>query len=150
LLAGVIVAPLAIPYLAARKSVGERPLWEVQIYSARPQDHLTAHPRNATFGEEESHPEQQERELFMGFLVPLIALVGLWPPLSAARIGYALGFLLALDISFGYNGMVYPWLHEYVLPYRGLRVPARMAMVVGLGLAIFAGYGAARIVRLFN
>jgi hypothetical protein len=93
---------------------------------------------------------KQERELFMGFLVPLIALIGLWPPLSAARIGYGVGLLLALEISFGYNGMLYPWLHEYVLPFRGLRVPARMAMVVGLGLAILAGYGAARILRLFS
>jgi hypothetical protein len=44
--------------------------------------------------------------------------------------------------------VVYPWLHAYVLPYRGLRVPARMAMVVGLDLAILAGYGTARLLRL--
>jgi Dolichyl-phosphate-mannose-protein mannosyltransferase len=145
LLAGVIVAPLAIPYLAARKSVGERPLWEVQIYSARPQDYLTAHPRNATFGEEESHPEQQERELFQGFVVPLVALVGLWPPLSAARIGYVLGGLLAFDASLGLNGYSYPWLHAYVFAYKGLRVPARMAMLVGLVLSILVGFGVARL-----
>ena len=62
--------------------------------------------------------------------LPLIALVGLWPPLSATRIGYGLGLLLAFELSLGYNGIIYPWLHDYVLPYRGLRVPARMAMVV--------------------
>src|SRR6185295_6128539 len=77
LLAGVLVAPLAIPYLAARESVGERPLWEIQFYSEKPQDYLTAHPRNAKFGEESSRPEQQERELFQGYVVPLVALVGL-------------------------------------------------------------------------
>ena len=146
----VLVVPMAIPYFAARQNVGERPESEIRFYSAVPGDYLLAHRQNVLVGPQTWRQGKQERELFMGFLVPLIALVGLWPPLSAARIGYALGFLLALDISFGYNGMVYPWLHEYVLPYRGLRVPARMAMVVGLGLAIFAGYGAARILRLFS
>jgi hypothetical protein len=51
-------------------------------------------------------------------------------------------------VSLGFNGMLYPWLHEHVLPYRGLRVPARMAMLVGFGLAVLAGYGAARITNL--
>jgi len=58
-----------------------------------------------------------------------------------------MGFVVAFDISLGFNGVSYPWLHEYVLPYRGLRVPARMAMVVGLALTILAGYGLARICR---
>ncbi len=81
----------------------------------------------------------------MGFVVPLIALIGLWPPLSAARMAYGFGLVVAFDLSLGFNGMLYPWLHEYVLPYRGLRVPARMAMVVGLALAILAGYGVQRL-----
>jgi hypothetical protein len=92
-----------------------------------------------------SHWGKQERELFMGIVVPLVALVGLWPPLSAARLGYGLGLLFAFDLSLGFNGISYPLLHAYVLPYRGLRVPARMAIVVGLCLAILVGYGVARI-----
>jgi hypothetical protein len=83
----------------------------------------------------------------MGIVVPLLALVGLWPPLSAARIAYGIGLVVAFDISLGFNGLTYPWLHDYVLPYRGLRVPARMAMVVGLALSILAGYGMARLCR---
>ena len=95
-----------------------------------------------------SHLGGQERELFTGFLVPLVALIGLWPPLSATRIAYALGLIVAFEVSLGYNGLLYPWLHDYVLPYRGLRVPARMAMVVGLGLAVLAGFGVARLSRM--
>ena len=78
----------------------------------------------------------------------LIALIGLWPPLSAARIAYALGFALAFDASLGYNGYVYPFLHTFAFPYRGLRVPARMAILVGLSLSILVGFGAARIATL--
>jgi hypothetical protein len=145
-----LVVPMAIPYFAARQNVGERPESEIRFYSAVPGDYLLAHRQNLLVGPQTWREGKQERELFMGFLVPLIALVGLWPPLSATRIGYGLGLLLAFELSLGYNGIIYPWLHDYVLPYRGLRVPARMAMVVGLGLAILAGYGAARILRLFD
>jgi hypothetical protein len=143
----ILVVPMAMPYFSARRAVGERPLEEIQFYSATPVNYLAAHPRNTMLGGVTSHWGGQERELFMGIAVPLIALVGLWPPLSVARIAYALGFACAFDLSLGFNGLLYPWFHDYLLPYRGLRVPARMAMVVGLGLAVLAGYGAARIHR---
>jgi hypothetical protein len=144
-LALVLIVPFAIPYFQARESLGDRPVSEIQFYSATPQNYLGAHARNALFGPITTAWGGQERELFQGVAVPLIALAGLWPPLSAARIGYALGLLLAFESSLGMNGVLYPWLHEHVLPYRGLRVPARMAMVVGLALAILGGYGVARI-----
>jgi hypothetical protein len=144
-LALLLIAPFSIPYFKARQTLGERPVSEIQFYSATPQNYLGAHVRNALFGPLTAKWGGQERELFEGIAVPLVALVGLWPPLSAARIGYALGLLLAFEMSLGLNGVLYPWLHAYVLPYRGLRVPARMAMVVGLTLAILGGYGVARI-----
>jgi len=145
LLSVVLVAPFAVPYLKARQSLGERPLSEIEFYSATPQNYLGAHSRNALFGASTAQWGGQERELFQGVAVPLIALIGLCPPLSGARIGYGLGLLVAFEASLGMHGFLYPWLHEHVLPYRGLRVPARMAMVVGLALAILSGYGVARI-----
>jgi hypothetical protein len=144
-LAVILIAPFAVPYFQARRSLGDRPVSEIQFYSATPQNYMGAHARNALFGPITTAWGGQERELFEGLAVPLIALVGLWPPLSAARIGYTLGLLLAFEASLGLNGVLYPWLHEHVLPYRGLRVPARMAMIVGLTLAILGGYGVARI-----
>jgi hypothetical protein len=144
-LAGVLLAPIAPPYLAARASVGERPVWEIEHYSARPHDYLSAHPRNLLRGEAGPGADQPELELFVGFAVPLVALLALWPPLSGARVGYALALLLAFDVSLGMNGVSYAWLHAFVLPYRGLRVPARMAMLVGLSLSVLVGYAVARL-----
>jgi hypothetical protein len=149
-LASLLVIPVALPYLDARRSVGERPVHEVEFYSATPRNYLAAHPQNVLFGRLTSHWGGQERELYMGFAVPLVALIGLWPPLSAPRIAYALGLVFAFDISLGFNGFLYPLLHAYALPYRGLRVPARMAIIVGLSLAILAGYGIARMCRRFR
>jgi hypothetical protein len=42
---------------------------------------------------------------------------------------------------------VYSPFHDFVPGYDGLRVPARFAMIVALGLAALAGYGAAGIAR---
>jgi hypothetical protein len=145
--AGVLVAPLAAPYLAARRAVGERPVSEIEFYSATPQNYLAAHSRNALLGEVTSKWGSQERELFQGIVVPALAVAALWPPLSTARLAYGAGLAVAFDLSLGFNGVLYPWLHAYALPYRGLRVPARMAILVGFSLAVLAGFAVARLSR---
>jgi hypothetical protein len=147
LLAVVLVVPFARPYLAARRSVGERPLDEVKHYSAMPDDYLVADQWNTFFGHLSQQRALRERTLFEGFVVPTIAIAALWPPLTAARIGYAAGLALAFELSLGTNGTAYPWLWQHVVVIRGLRVPARMAIVVGLSLAILVGYAVARISR---
>ena len=63
----------------------------------------------------------------------------------SVRLAYALGLLLAFDVSLGFNGLVYPALYDYFLPFRALRIPARMGLFVGFSLAVLAGYGIARI-----
>ena len=65
--------------------------------------------------------------------------------LARVRLAYALGLLLALDVSLGFNGLIYRGLYDYFLPFKALRVPARMGLMVGFSLAVLAGYGAARI-----
>jgi len=146
-LAAIVVVPVTRPYFAARESVGERPMSEVEFYSALPKDYLVAHPRNVLMGPRSVGQGSQERELYMGVVTPVLAIAALWPPLSAARMGYAVGLAVAFELSLGTNGKLYPWMRAHVLPFRGLRVPARMAIVVGLSLAVLVGYAVARISR---
>jgi hypothetical protein len=146
-LAAVLVAPFVRPYFAARQSVGERPLAEVERYSAVPGDYLVADQWNTLFGSFSPERAARERQLFEGIVVPALALAALWPPISAARIGYAAALALAFELSLGTHGTLYPWLWEHVVLIRGLRVPARMAIVVGLSLAILVGDAVARISR---
>jgi hypothetical protein len=61
--------------------------------------------------------------------------------------GHTVGLATSFELSLGTNGLVYPWLREHFIPFRGLRVPARMAIPVGLSLAILGGYTVARISR---
>jgi hypothetical protein len=60
---------------------------------------------------------------------------------------YVAGLILSVDGSRGFNGVVYPYLHRWLAPVRGLRVPARFGALVGLSLAILAGFGARRALR---
>ena len=65
-------------------------------------------------------------------------------------LAYGLGALIAFDISLGFNGFTYRVLYDYLLPFRGLRVPARMGLMVGFSLAVLAGYGVARLTEMIR
>ena len=90
----------------------------------------------------------QERELFEGFVVPALAR----RCAVAADLGGAHG--LRRRPRAGVRALAR---HQRTsctrgcastsLPFRGLRVPARMAILVGLSLAILVGYAVARISR---
>ncbi|HWW88369.1 MAG TPA: hypothetical protein VNZ26_32465, partial [Vicinamibacterales bacterium] len=75
----------------------------------------------------------------------VLAMVALWPPTSGTRLAYGLGMLLAFDVSLGFNGVSYRLFYDYFLPFRALRIPARMGIMVGFSLAVLAGFGAARV-----
>lgn len=145
--AAVMVAPVAAAYVANRSMVGERAFGVVETYSAQGSDYLAAHWRVARYGTVGAEDHRPECELFPTITPVVLALVGMWPPLSAARIGYVLAFALAFDASLGSNGAVYQVLYDYAPGFRALRVPARFSVLVGLTLIVLAGYGLARLTR---
>lgn len=165
----VIVAmiPLGRAYLAARSVVGERGLEEVAQFSATWRNYLAPPELNVVYGNLFAGFRDPERRLFPGFVAVALAIVGLWPRkhentkpnggsfalswfrgyVSTPQFAYALGLILAFDVSLGFNGVIYRGLYDYFLPFKALRVPARMGLMVGFSLAVLAGYGATRIVE---
>jgi hypothetical protein len=144
--AALLVAPVASQYLANKPMMGDRDVGTIEYYSAVGPDYLRSHPRSWTYSGM-SAGGRPERQLFPRLTPLVLSAVALWPPLSVARIGYTVALLVAVDGSLGFNGRVFPWLHQYVPPFRGLRVPARFSILAGLTLAILSGYGAARLAR---
>jgi len=142
----VAMIPVGRAYMAARKVVGERGLAEVADGSATWRNYLAPPEVNAVYGKMFARFMQPERRLFPGFVAIALAIVGLWPPVSATRLAYGLGLLLAFDVSLGFNGVVYRALYDYFLPFKALRIPARMGLMVGFSLAVLAGHGATRLV----
>jgi Dolichyl-phosphate-mannose-protein mannosyltransferase len=150
----VVMIPVGRAYLAASKVVGERGRDEVAINSATLRNYLAPPEVNALYGDVLARFRDPERRLFPGFVAVALAIVGLLPRRrsenranrdGAVRLAYALGLLLALDVSLGFNGLIYRSLYDYFLPFKALRVPARMGLMVGFSLAVLAGFGAARI-----
>jgi hypothetical protein len=141
----VAMLPVTRAYMAARQVVGERGRAEVADGSATWRNYLAPPEANALYGKVFARFMEPERRLFPGFVAVALAIVGLWPPLSPTRIAYGLGLLLAIDVSLGMNGIVYRALYDYFLPFKALRIPARMGLMTGFSLAVLAGYGAARL-----
>jgi hypothetical protein len=149
----VAMVPVGRAYLAARKVVGERRTDEIATNSARWRNYLAPPEVNLVYGKVFARFMDPERRLFPGFVAVALALLGLWPRtrqglrgfVRAPQCAYALGLALAFDVSLGFNGVVYRGLYDYFLPFKALRIPARMGLMVGFSLAILAGYGAARI-----
>jgi len=142
LLAAVLLLPVTIPYVHNRSIVGERDENEVHYYSAVPADYFVPNRQSIYWGPQVT--SKPERDLFPGVMPIALAAIGLAPPFSAVRFAYLGGLAFAVDASFGLNGGVYPFLYEYLLPFRGLRVPARFGMIVALTLSVLAGFGVAR------
>ena len=149
-LAGTLAAPAAIAHMRASAVVGERSRAEVQNGSAEWQNFLSASPTNMVYGRWADRFGRAERRLFLGGLGAALAIAALWPPFSTPRIAYLVGLIVAVDVARGLNGWTYGLLYDYLFVFRGLRIPARMAMLAGLALAVLAGYGAARLLARYS
>ena len=155
LIAGAAVLPVGKAYLGAREVVGERSTEEVRAGSATLWNYLGPPDENALFGTALRTFADPERRLFPGFVAIALAVIGAfvrsprkhesWFRGRSTQIAYVLGLILAIDLSLGFNGFTYQILYRYVLPFRGLRIPARMGIIAGFTLAVLAGYGVAWI-----
>jgi len=148
--AGVVAALLAGPlvpaYLSSRSRLGERGPRENEEFSALPSHYLAPHRSSAMYGTWfENGPA--ERCLFPGITPLALSATALVPPLTTVTAAYGVALLASFDASLGFNRSVYPLLYDVLLPFRGLRVPARFSVLVGLSLAILAGLGVARLTR---
>jgi hypothetical protein len=149
-LAVVLAVPLARPYFAAQGAKGERDENTVTFYSAQPSDYFRAHPRSALYGGRllsDSHPE---RALFPGVTPLVLSAVSLVAPVGPIRLAYAAGMLVAFDLSRGFTGYIYKHLYAWFGPIRGMRVPARVSIIMAISLAVLGGFGALRLIRRFG
>jgi hypothetical protein len=145
LLAAVLVMPYAYQYRQARLDTGERRADEALLYSAGPRHYLATTPENRLYGGVMAKYGRPEKRMFPGLLALVLVAIACWPPLDRVRVAYAATLVVIVLVSFGPPGLLFEWLREHVLPYRGLRVPARAGHVALLLLATLSGFGAVRV-----
>ena len=146
LIAGVVALALALPLarVYSKAQLGDREVDTVTYYSATTADYLRAHPRSALWGNRGLPGRMPERALFPGVMILLLAAVGLVPRFGATRVAYAVALVVAFELSRGFNSPFYPYLYDGLAFVRGLRVPARASVLVGMTLALFAAFGVRR------
>jgi len=140
---GLLALPLTRTY--ARAHLHERPVEEVRLYSAGLSDYFRANARSALWSGRLLDDPKPERALFPGLVALALGIVALIPPWNRTRAAYATGLLLAVEMSRGFNGFIYPALYSTLTFMRGLRVPARASILVGLALAVLASFAVKRI-----
>jgi hypothetical protein len=148
LLLGVALAlPLARVYKTTEADRGRRSVGTVSLFSARPIDYLQPNTRSFWYHDVHVVKREWERELFPNAVPVVLAAIGAWPPVSAARLAVMAAGLVAFDGSLGFNGRWYPVAYRHLGAMQSVRVPARFAVLVGLTLAVLAAAGVDRLVR---
>jgi hypothetical protein len=148
LIAGTMALAQALPLARtySKAQLGDRGVDTVSYYSATTADYLRAHPRSATWGNRGLPGRMPERALFPGIVILLLAAAGLIPRFGATRAAYLVALVVAFEMSRGFNSPFYPFLYDWLAFVRGLRVPARASVLVGMTLALFAAFGVRRLV----
>lgn len=123
--AGAIAAGLAVWTLSIRGSIGSsRSFVQVERYSAELMDFVSRDPRHGL-----------ESFVFVGWLVPVLALVGLVLHRNRLAAGLALAVALPCLLALGANLPGYEAVWETVPGFGTTRVPGRLMPIACLGLA---------------
>jgi hypothetical protein len=151
-IAAAIVVPAvlftAVPYFRSLPARGERAVYEVAAGSATAADYLTTHRRMAAYRWKPRIDHQLERELFPGVSPLLLAALGLSAETGIVKLALAGSGAFAFDWSLGLNGLTYRGLYAALAPFRGIRVPARFAAILGSILILLGAFGTHRVLSL--
>lgn len=140
-----MLLPFLLPYRAAMEQYHMRgDLTETRHFSAMQGDWLYVTDLNRFYAPLQTNdgPAEAERRLFPGYLALLLAIAGLaWSRNSARSIG-VLWIVLGFLGSLGLNSWFHSALFNALGAFRGIRVPARWAVIAYVGIAILAALGA--------
>jgi len=141
-----VVTPYGYAYGLNRATLGERLDRDVLLYSATWPNYFATTPENVVHGEWSSGFGQSERFLFPGALSLALMAAAFWRFDRRRATLVAMGGM-AFIISLGLNSPFYEPLRAVLFPYRGLRAPARAAILLYLAIAALGAYGWARVMR---
>jgi hypothetical protein len=161
-LAGLLVGPVAAPYLESRAIEGfGRNAYEAAHHAASLQSYTQVPPSNWLYGRSglllprppgpgERDRQHVEHHIFPGIVLTLLTLAGLWvgwrsesrPVVVTAATLVGTGVWLSLGPE-GPLG-IYAWLVSHAPGFDAIRAPARFAVVAALGGGLLAAVAVAR------
>jgi hypothetical protein len=141
LIGAALTVPYALPYVENARTLGSRHVEELLQYSAEPTTYLATSYESRLWGWTADRWGSPERRAFPGLLALLLAAWGLTSRSLRQCWIYGVLALFSVEMSFGLHGTVYTWLFEHVEGLRGLRAPARFAILAQCAIAVLAGFG---------
>lgn len=149
-LALAIVTPFLLPYFRVAQVRGMQRSWgEVKFWSASARDWLNPGATNRFYRRWLDPKPDPELWLFPGVAGIVMAAAGVWAArkerrlLAIALLWFAVGFLGSL----GVHTFFHRFLFGHVPGFRGLRVPARWAVIAYTGMAMLVAFAAAEMTR---
>ena len=146
-------------YIGDHFPASKRSPHEVAAFSGPLKVFLTAPEENfvwghATAGIRDSLTTWQEKTLFPGAVILLLAIAGLWSSSLSKRwriwLGIAVVAFMVLSLGFREEGgLLWPYrvLYEALPGWNGIRTPGRMTTFTSLALALLAAAGAEAAIR---
>ena len=154
------IGAVAWAYVSVRRQYGfRRPYDDWSMFSANLRSYVSAPDTSRLWGVVLHGDEFPERQLFPGFVTLLAAAAAFWPGRPRRRVAFWYGALatVALLLSLGPEPSAwshrllpsgpYLWLARIVPGMDGMRVPARLGVVVLLALCVLAALGIARLLE---
>jgi hypothetical protein len=150
LLAAVMLAPVAWPYLRMRAHQGvEFTLADVAIYATTIESYAASGTRlYGPLTQRHLDPERVQDALFPGITLLVLGIAGLARAPRRYRVAALLASAVAIVFSLGPETAFYRVLHEHVVLVRGIRALSRFSLVPVLALSVLAGLALARRRRL--
>lgn len=155
LTAGLVVAPVMVPFQRARASVAGGPRVNVEsleTYSSQPIDYIVSGAQAHSVWQ----PPFPDRDpLFPGIIALLGTAVALWGAVRRRRMsvsswtisGYAVVGLVSVWASFGPKAGLYAWLFRIVPAMDLLRAPSRFGLISTFACAVLAGIAISSVRR---
>jgi hypothetical protein len=140
-LAGLLLAPVARPYMRMRAFQGmEWTLADVANYATTIESYAASGTRlYGGLTQRHLDPERVQDTLFPGLVPLVLGVVGLAAAPRRYRAVALLASAAAVIVSLGPQTALYRWLHEHLLLVRGVRALSRFSLLVVLALSVLSG-----------
>jgi hypothetical protein len=147
-IAAALTVPYMWPYLETARMAGPRGATEIAQYSATAMSYLASPPQNWLWGWTSSQWGHPELNLYPGVIAVALAVTGVTSRSRRIFAVYVAIAALAIELSWGVNGWLYPWLARLGV-LQGLRSPSRFAIVALCAIGVLAALGAQALQERF-
>jgi hypothetical protein len=141
IVAATLTLPVTLPYQRAAPETGVRSTEEIARYSATPASYFATTRMNRVWGWTADRWGSVELRLFPGAIALALGLLAIARRPVKPVILYAVTAAVAVELSLGLNGTVYPRLAAAIPPLHGFRSLSRFAIIASAALAVLAGFG---------